>query len=137
MGKGTFVFIIGGLVGGLWSCAAALGVLAAAGRLAADLSAFSVHLSLHRSQGITLKFSDQRFWSGQKRVEELAGSPDLVSAGPAEGQAVVWFLAFFLRLNDSVLLKLNETVLGVPRPEAAKQQAHEFSGLGLVPGAVF
>lgn len=54
-------------------------------------------------------------------MEEAAPSSDLVLADPAEGQAVVLFLAFFLRLNDSILLKLNETVLGVPRPEAARQ----------------
>lgn len=30
------------------------------------------------------------------------------------------FLAFFLRLDDSILLKLDETVLGVPRLEAGK-----------------
>lgn len=59
--------------------------------------------------------------SGHQRVEEAAPSSDLVLAGPAEGQAVVLFLAFFLRLNDSILLKLNEAVLGVPRPEAAGQ----------------
>lgn len=56
-------------------------------------------------------------------MEEPAQSSDLVLAGPAEGQAVVLFLSFFLRLNDSILLKLNETVLRVPRPEAAKQHA--------------
>lgn len=50
-------------------------------------------------------------------------SSDLVLAGPAEGQAVVLLLAFFLCLNDSILLKLNKTVLGVPRAEAAKQHA--------------
>lgn len=55
----TFTFIIRGLVGGFWSCAAALSVLAAAGRLAADLPVFSIHLSLQRSTGITLTFSDK------------------------------------------------------------------------------
>lgn len=70
-----------------------------------------------------MTFSDQSTSSGQKRVEEPAQSSDLVLAGPAEGQAAVLFLAFFLRLNDSILLKLNETVLRVPRPDAAKQYA--------------
>lgn len=56
-------------------------------------------------------------------MEEQSRPPDLVLAGPAEGQAVGKFLAFFLRLNDPVLLKLDQTVLGVPRPEAAKQHA--------------
>lgn len=49
-----------------------------------------------------------------------AQSSDLLLAGPAERQAVVLFLAFFLRLDDSVLLKLDETLLRVPRSEAAK-----------------
>lgn len=56
-------------------------------------------------------------------MEVPAQSSDLFLAGPAEGQAVMLFLAFFLRLNDSILLKLNETVLRVPRPDAAKQYA--------------
>lgn len=122
-GKGTCTFIIRGLVGGFWSCAAAFSVLAAAGRLAADLPVFSIHLSLQRSKGITVTFSGQSASRGQKRVEEPAQSLDLVLAGPGEGQDVVLFLAFFLRLDNSILLKLNETVLGVPRPEAAKQHA--------------
>lgn len=74
-----------------------------------------------QAKGISATVSDHRARSGHERVEEAAPSPDLVLAGPAEGQAVVLFLAFFLRLNDSILLKLNETVLVVPRPEAAKQ----------------
>lgn len=53
-------------------------------------------------------------------VKNSAQSSDLLLAGPAEGEAVVLFLAFFLRLDDSILLKLDETVLGVPRLEAGK-----------------
>lgn len=72
------------------------------------------HCDLLRSQ------SDS---SGQRGVEESAQSSNLVLAGPAEGQAVVLFLAFFLCLNDSILLNLYEAVLRVPWPQAAKHHA--------------
>lgn len=51
-GRVWVTFIIRGLVGGFWGCAAALGVLAAAGRLTADLPVFSIHLSLRGDKSV-------------------------------------------------------------------------------------
>lgn len=52
-GRVWVTFIVRGLVGGFWGCAAALGVLAAAGRLTADFPVFSIHLSLRGDKGVT------------------------------------------------------------------------------------
>lgn len=52
-GRVRVTFIIRGLVSGFWGCAAALGVLAAAGRLTADLPVFSIHLSLPGDKSVT------------------------------------------------------------------------------------
>lgn len=51
------------------------------------------------------------------------GLANLLLAGPAVavGESIVLPLAFLVRLNDSILLKLNKTALRVPRLQADKQ----------------
>lgn len=133
-GRVWVTFIIRGLVGGFWGCAAALGVLAAAGRLTAHLPVFTIHLSLRGDKSVT--YLDEIAACG---CENSVQSSDLLLAGPAEGEAVVLFLAFFLRLDDSILLKLDETVVEVPRPEAGKPDNRhvEYSSFWLKPRSGF
>lgn len=52
----------------------------------------------------------------------MIGLANLLLAAPAVavGEAVVSSLAFLVRLNHAVLLKLNQTALRVPRLRAAK-----------------
>lgn len=51
----------------------------------------------------------------------MIGVANLLLAGPAVavGESIVLPSAFLMRLNDSVLLKLNEAALRVPRLQAA------------------
>lgn len=51
------------------------------------------------------------------------GGANLLLAGPAVavGESVVLPLTLLLRLNDSVLLELNQAAFRVPRLQAAKQ----------------
>lgn len=52
----------------------------------------------------------------------MIGVANLLLAGPAVavGESIVLPPAFLMRLNDSVLLKLSETAVRVPRLQAAK-----------------
>lgn len=44
----------------------------------------------------------------------------------AVGEPIVLSQAFLMSVNDAILLKLNETVLGVPWSSAAKQKKKKF-----------
>lgn len=64
----------------------------------------------------------------------VIGLANLLLAGPAVavGESVVLPLAFFVRLNHSVLLKLDQTALRVPWPHAAKQDNTFRRGCGAI-----
>lgn len=60
---------------------------------------------------------DQLVWRG------VIGPANLLLAGPAVavGESVVLPLAFLVCVNHSILLKLNQAALRVPRPRADRQ----------------
>lgn len=64
----------------------------------------------------------------------VIGLANLLLAGPAVavGESVVLPLAFLVRLNHAVLLKLNQTALNVPRLHAVKQDETLSCGCSVI-----